>query len=441
MLHLYVNYPEQFPCYHTISEALSSLPDAATQLRSFPAPQEPDIPPVTIHIAPGIYEEPLVIERPYVTLVGEQADTTILTGHLGAFEPMPDGSRRGTFRTASVRVHAHDFTARCLTFQNSAGYGHTVGQALALYADGDRLILDSCRLISSQDTLFTAPLPPTAAKPGGFTGPGEHTPRFHNRQFYVNCYIQGDVDFIFGGATAYFQNCTVYSKKPGDRTPPESPSDQVIYGYATAASTPRERSFGYVFQGCRFESDCPPTLSIWGVRGGNGQKPSCSPAIWAATFTRQDGWTGTSPMITFITVSTAAPETAHSQTGGLPFLTSSLRRRRHGIPLRRFSASRTAGIPFRCFPASRAAESAFTAFREPGDLERFRCFPASRTAESPFTASASRATGNAFAASASRTSGIPFHGFGEPGGWNPSFITCPSPFRRGQQSTAILPSG
>lgn len=258
MLHLYVNYPEQFPCYHTISEALSSLPDAATQLRSFPAPQEPDIPPVTIHIAPGIYEEPLVIERPYVTLVGEQADTTILTGHLGAFEPMPDGSRRGTFRTASVRVHAHDFTARCLTFQNSAGYGHTVGQALALYADGDRLILDSCRLISSQDTLFTAPLPPTAAKPGGFTGPGEHTPRFHNRQFYVNCYIQGDVDFIFGGATAYFQNCTVYSKKPGDRTPPESPSDQVIYGYATAASTPRERSFGYVFQGCRFESDCPP---------------------------------------------------------------------------------------------------------------------------------------------------------------------------------------
>lgn len=258
MLHLYVKDPKHTPCYSSISEALSALPDCAVLPQSFPAPQEADIPPVTIHIAPGIYEEQPVIERPYVTLVGEDAATTILTGHLGAFAPMPDGSRRGTFRTATLRIHAHDFTARNLTFQNTAGYGHTVGQALALYADGDRLMLDGCRLLSSQDTLFTAPLPPTPAKPGGFTGPGEHTPRICNRQFYTNCYIQGDVDFIFGGATAYFQNCIIYSKKPGDRTPPESPKNEVIYGYATAASTPKGLPFGYVFENCSFESDCPP---------------------------------------------------------------------------------------------------------------------------------------------------------------------------------------
>lgn len=51
---------------------------------------------------------------------------------------MPDGDKRGTFRTASVRIDTHDFTAKHLTFQNDSGFGHTVGQALAVYVDGDR---------------------------------------------------------------------------------------------------------------------------------------------------------------------------------------------------------------------------------------------------------------------------------------------------------------
>lgn len=51
---------------------------------------------------------------------------------------MPEGDKRGTFRTASVRIDTHDFTAKHLTFQNDSGFGHTVGQALAVYVDGDR---------------------------------------------------------------------------------------------------------------------------------------------------------------------------------------------------------------------------------------------------------------------------------------------------------------
>lgn len=258
MIHLYVNYPMQQPCFATVSEALASLPATDFAPQEFPAPTEENITPVTIHIAPGIYEEQLVIERPHVTLLGETAASTILTYHLGAFEEMPDGSKRGTFRTASVRIHTHDFTAKNITFQNTAGYGHTVGQALAVYADGDRLVFEDCRLISSQDTLFTAPLPPTAAKPGGFTGPGELKPRIKGRQLYRRCFIQGDVDFIFGSATAYFEDCEIYSKKPGDRKPPESPTEEVIYGYVTAASTPVDVPYGYVFKSCRLTSDCPP---------------------------------------------------------------------------------------------------------------------------------------------------------------------------------------
>lgn len=256
-LHLYVNYPGKEPVYNTITEALSSLPPVAKAEQSFPAPME-DITPVIIHIAPGKYEEQILVERPYVTFLGEDAATTILSYHLGAYEDMPDGSKRGTFRTASVRIDTHDFTAKHISFVNHAGYGHTVGQALALYADGDRLLFEDCRLISSQDTLFTAPLPPTAAKPGGFTGPGKHKPRIMGRHMYRRCFLQGDVDFIFGSGTAYFEECTIYSKKPGDRKPPESPDEEVIYGYITAASTPQDVTYGYVFKNCKLTGDCPP---------------------------------------------------------------------------------------------------------------------------------------------------------------------------------------
>ncbi len=262
-IHLYVNYPDRQPCFPSLGQALAFLShtdEAGVKYAppQFPAPAEPDIPPAVIHIGADVYRENLVIERPYVTLLGENAENTILTYDLAARDAMPDGSLRGTFRTASVRVHTHDFTAKQITFQNTAGYGHTVGQALALYADGDRLLFEDCRMLASQDTLFTAPLPPSPASPGGFTGPGEHAPRVPGRHLYRRCYLQGDVDFIFGSAIAYFEECTIFSKKPADRKPPESPADETIYGYITAASTPEGMPFGYVLKDCRLISDCPP---------------------------------------------------------------------------------------------------------------------------------------------------------------------------------------
>lgn len=257
-IHLYINYSDKEESFPTIGQALASLPAVSSAPQAFPAVSEDYIAPVIFHIAPGIYKERLVIERPYVTFLGQDAETTVITWNLGACEIMPDGEKRGTFRTASVRINTHDFTAKNISFVNSAGYGHTVGQALALYADGDRLLFEDCRMISSQDTLFTAPLPPTAAKPGGFTGPGETKPRIMGRHLYRRCFLQGDVDFIFGSAVSYFEDCTIYSKKPGDRKPPESPDDEVIYGYVTAASTPEGTPYGYVFSHCRLVSDCPP---------------------------------------------------------------------------------------------------------------------------------------------------------------------------------------
>lgn len=269
-LHLYVKHkecPSGETNYATVAEALEAmellapLPEEVKEIlsrdREYPAP-ELCVTPVIIHIGAGCYRERLEISRPCVTLLGEDRNDTILVYGLGAFEELENGEKRGTFRTASVRVSAPDFCAKSITFQNDAGFGHTVGQALALYVDADRCYFEDCRFLGSQDTLFTAPLPLTEAKPGGFKGPGEFKPRTLGRHLYRNCFIQGDVDFIFGGAIAWFENCEIFSKMPEDREPPKNPDEEVVYGYVTAASTFEERPYGYVFQNCRLTSDCPP---------------------------------------------------------------------------------------------------------------------------------------------------------------------------------------
>lgn len=212
---------------------------------------------ITIHIANGTYFEKLTVQTPYVTFEGESAEGTILTYNLGAYEILEDGIKRGTFRTPSVFIDTHDFTARNITFENSAGFGHTVGQALALYVDGDKIVFDNCRLLGSQDTLFTAPLPPFAYEPGGLRCSKEFEPRINGRQYYKNCYIRGDIDFIFGGATAYFENCEIFCQKNDDEPAASNPSQQKTYSFITAPCTPEGQEYGYVFEGCKLTSDCP----------------------------------------------------------------------------------------------------------------------------------------------------------------------------------------
>lgn len=254
---LYVNYSDKEPSFTSIKEAFAYLSkDYTPSEATYPAPKE-NITPAVIHIAPGTYREKLVLERPMVTLLGESAANTTLVYGDYALDLMEDGSKRGTFRTASFRIHTHDVCVKNITFQNDAGFGHSVGQALALYVDGDRNSFYDCRLIGSQDTLFTAPLPLKEAQPGGFKGPGEFKPRTLGRQYYSNCFIQGDVDFIFGGAIAYYDHCTIFSKKP-EQLPPESLANKKIFGYVTAASTFEEEPYGYVFSNCKLISDCPP---------------------------------------------------------------------------------------------------------------------------------------------------------------------------------------
>lgn len=201
--------------------------------------------PVTIHLEKGIYKEKCIIKQDHITLEGDETFNTIITYDDYALQIMEDEEKRGTFRTPTLFIDADDFTARNLTFENSSGPGTKVGQALALYVDGDRMTFEHCRLLGGQDTLFTAPLPITPFEKNGFRGPKEFEPRKHGRHYYKDCYICGDVDFIFGGATAFFEHCEIFSNDLG----------QEVNGYVTAPSTAVDVP-GYVFDQCRFTSNC-----------------------------------------------------------------------------------------------------------------------------------------------------------------------------------------
>ena len=202
----------------------------------------------TIFIKKGIYKERIEIRKNNITLIGEDTDETIITEGFYARMIMPDGSKRGTFRSYTFLVYADNFSASNITFENSAGFGDNVGQAIAVYAEGDIITFKHCKILGHQDTLFTGPLPLKEKQPGGFTGPTIDGERKLVHQLYEDCFICGEIDFIFGSATAYFKNCTLFALN----------RNEPINSYYTAPSTYEGQAFGYVFDNCTFTGNCPP---------------------------------------------------------------------------------------------------------------------------------------------------------------------------------------
>lgn len=221
--------------FTTIQEAVNSIPDDNRER-------------VTIHIKQGIYYEKLNITKNNISLIGENEDNTKITYDDSANKLLPNGEKMRTFNSYSVFIDGEDFIAENITFENSAGDGSKVGQAVAVYLDGDRAILKKCKLLGHQDTLFTGPLPPKPIKGNSFGGPKDGKERRKVRQYFENCFIRGDVDFIFGSATAVFNQCEIFSNN----------RNKQVNGYITAASTPKENKYGYVFINCKFMSDAKP---------------------------------------------------------------------------------------------------------------------------------------------------------------------------------------
>ena len=155
-----------------------------------------------IFIKPGIYEEQIKVpaNKPYVTFLGENAEKTVLTFSLSNKQA---GSTSAAY---AVYIGGHDFYAENITFENSFGTG---SQAVAVLTEADRAVFKNCRFLGWQDTLY--------AKGG--------------RQYFKDCYIEGHVDFIFGQASAVFENCTIHSKGDGYIAAPMRFADTESSGY------------------------------------------------------------------------------------------------------------------------------------------------------------------------------------------------------------------
>jgi pectinesterase len=203
---------------------------------------------VEIYIKKGVYKEKLNVIKPYISLTGEAKEETIITYDDYAKKLFPSGEAYRTFNTYTIFIEASEFTAKNITFENSAGIGDVVGQAIAVYVEGDKAKFKNCRFLGNQDTLFTGPLPPTPIEGNNFGGPMDGKKRIVGRQYYENCYIEGDIDFIFGSATAIFNKCEIFSKN----------RNMDNNGYITAASTVEGKKFGYVFIDCKLTSDSKP---------------------------------------------------------------------------------------------------------------------------------------------------------------------------------------
>jgi len=219
--------------FTTVQAALDALPQTGGE----------------IFIKEGTYKEKLRVEKDNITITGEGADKTILTYDDGAKKRLPNNEEYGTFRTASFFVNANNFTARGITFVNAAGPGMEAGQALAIYTNGDKHAFYNCRFLGHQDTVFTAPRPEKKKDGSSFEAEPRSKPLPSDfRVYFKECFIKGDVDFIFGGATAFFDQCEIFS----------CTRDMEPNGYITAASTPQGQEWGYVFHDCRLTSDCAP---------------------------------------------------------------------------------------------------------------------------------------------------------------------------------------
>ena len=198
-----------------------------------------------IEIAPGVYREKLVCEKRQITLRGAGAEKTKLVWGDGGKLPHPDGRPIHTFRSYTAFFSGERLTVEDLTIENDAGPGSAVGQAVAAYVDCIQAVFRNVTLLGNQDTLFCAPLPEKEREKDGFLGPRCFAPRRPSAQYYQGCTIAGDIDFIFGGGDALFEQCIL-----------RTVNNHIPHSYVTAPSGHVE-GLGFVFWDCDFVSDCP----------------------------------------------------------------------------------------------------------------------------------------------------------------------------------------
>ena len=224
---------------------------------------------LTIAVRPGTYLGRVAVPatKPLIRLIGlgHDASAVVIADDRANGTPKPEGGTWGTSGSASVTIDGAGFRATNLTFANlfdEAGHPEiTSKQAVAVLTRANRLIFDRVRFLANQDTLY---LNSSAA---GVVA----------RAYLRNCYVEGDVDFIFGRATAVLDRCRVHSLN----------RDSNPNGYVTAPSTDITNPHGLLLTRCMLTSDAPAGT----VFLGRPWHPSNDPNAIGQTVIR-DSWIG-----------------------------------------------------------------------------------------------------------------------------------------------------
>jgi pectinesterase len=214
---------QDYPTHITVAKDgtgdFTTIQEAICSAKAFP-----DY-PIRIEVKAGVYREKVHVFawNTNLSIIGDAGGKTVISfdDHFGKIHL----GRNSTFHTATFKVEANDFYASDLTIENTAG---DIGQALAIFVEGDRVVFERCELLGNQDTMYLT---------------GENF-----RNYFIDCLITGTTDFIFGNATALFEKCEIRSKKAS---------------YITAASTPKEARFGFVFKKCQLTNEGVPNNSTY----------------------------------------------------------------------------------------------------------------------------------------------------------------------------------
>ncbi|KAF3448333.1 hypothetical protein FNV43_RR09046 [Rhamnella rubrinervis] len=201
--------------YKSVQAAVDAVPDNNTVN-------------VTIRISPGYYIEKVVVpvRKPYITFQGAGRDVTVIEWHDRASDRGPNGQQLRTYRTASVTVFANYFSARNISFKNTAPApmpGMQGWQAAAFRISGDKAYFGGCGFYGAQDTLLDDA----------------------GRHYFKECYIEGSIDFIFGNGRSMYKDCEIHTIA-------------TKFGSIAAhfRNSPYEKT-GFAFVGCRVTGTGP----------------------------------------------------------------------------------------------------------------------------------------------------------------------------------------
>lgn len=196
--------------------------------------------PTTIYLKAGVYRQKTEICADDVVLIGENRETTVISYDDYARKLDENGVEYNTFRTYSLCVSGERVRLENLTIENGNADPKKKGQCVALSVNAKLFHAVNINVVSTQDSLFLAPFPDDlVVRYRGFVPERQLYMEGGSLHLFENCRIAGTVDFIFGGAEAYFKNCKIVSLNDGRGI-----------GYIAAPSHSLGQAHGFYFIGC-----------------------------------------------------------------------------------------------------------------------------------------------------------------------------------------------